>query len=390
MSFLVGLWNCVVSCVLSVAEATSVVTHGTAHMAGSCLLALGGLLESLKMVGYLSMHVLLRGREYLCRGLLFVLECCGIAASLALYFANTVVNYVLIGTQNAYSALLSVWHTVSSPIQKVVELTLTLVTFLYSSLVGTSTFLWTPCKLALDFLVSLAQIFVSIFITNVYGFLLTVAIAAATTVYLNPELARQVQRRAARHADSSPALRRLFSDARALTRGLRRERMLWRQLSRQGSWLSLALRMRARRNDDDDDSVNRNDNRVGGDGDPGDERRDPPDGRAGDAPYREPPPPPPDQAYPSSSTDRPLKQLRAAGKEEGLPPADSLLSLLKEQEERKKCVICQDCSKTVVLLPCRHLCLCRGCTDILLRQALYRQNCPLCRHMILNTMDVYL
>lgn len=375
-------------------------------MAGSGVLALAGCLESLKMVGYLSLHVLLRGREHLCRCLLFVAEWCGIAASLAVYIANTVVNYVLIGTQNLYAALLGVWHTVSSPLQKVVELTLTVVTFLYSSLVGTSIFLWTPCKLVLDFLVSLTQIFISIFIMNIYGLLLTATIAVAATVYLNPELARQVRRQAVQYIHSVPALQRLDLVVRTLTRSLQRvpgrvpgavrhirrllrrlylqERWLWRQLSRHGSWLSLALRMRARRNNNDDD--HRHDNRVGGDGEPGDEQRDPPDGRAGDAPYGE-------QlrwAYPNSSTDRPLEQLQEAGKEEGLPPAKNLLSLFKEQEERKKCVICQDCSKTVVLLPCRHLCLCRGCTDILLRQALYRQNCPLCRHMILNTMDVYL
>ncbi|KAJ3590977.1 hypothetical protein NHX12_008925 [Muraenolepis orangiensis] len=400
-NFLVGFWNSVLYCLISTAETTSAVSHGAVGIAGSCLLALGGLLESLKMVGYLSMHILLRGREYLYRGLLFVLECCGIAASLVVYFANTVVNYVLIGTQNMYSACVSVWHTVSSPLQKVVELTLTLITFLYSTLVGTSTFLWTPCKLVLDFLVSLTQIFISIFIMNIYGLLLTITIAIVTTVYLNPELAHQIRRQTVHYIDSVPALQRLYLAAQTLTRSLRRvpgrvpgatrdvrrlfrrlylqERWLWRQLSRHGSWLSLALRLRARRNGSSD-------NRVGGDGDPGDEQRDPPDGRAGDAPYRERP----DRAYPSSSTDRPLKQLRAAGKEEGLLPAKNLLSLLKEQEEGKKCVICQDCSKSVVLLPCRHLCLCRGCTDILLRQALYRPNCPLCRHMILNTMDVYL
>lgn len=406
-NFLVGLWNSILFCFMSVAETMSVMTHGTVSVAGGCLLALGGCLESLKMVGYLSMHVLLRGREYLYRGLLFVLEWCGIAASLVVYFANTVVNYVLIGTQNMYSALISVWHTVSSPLQKVVELTLTIITFLYSSLVGTSTFLWTPCKLVLDFLVSLTQIFISIFIMNIYGLLLTATIAIVTTIYLNPELAHQVRRQTVQYIHSVPTLQRLDVVLRTLTRSLQRvpgrvpgavrhvrrllrrlylqERWLWRQLSRQGSWLSLSLRMRAWRNNNNNNN-HRYDNRVGGDGDPGDEQRDPPDGRAGDTPYRE-------QlrwAYPNSSTDRPLEQLQEAGKQEGLPPAKNLLSLLKEQEERKKCVICQDCSKTVVLLPCRHLCLCRGCTDILLQQALYRQNCPLCRHMILNTMDVYL
>ncbi|XP_041669255.1 E3 ubiquitin-protein ligase RNF26 [Cheilinus undulatus] len=391
------LGNFIVFGLVSTAEATSNVAHGTVTMLGRLVLALEGLLESLKMVGYLSMHMLLRGKEHMYRGLLSVVECCGIAFSLVVYLTNTVVNFVLITTQNIYLAAVSVWQTVSSPLQKVLELTLTSFTFLYSSLVGTSAFLLAPFKLVLDFLVSLIHMFISIFILNIYGLLLTITIALTTTVYLNPELTCEVAARLVDYINSFPAMHRLFLALRRLTLALRNvprfvqntmqrlprmlqhlymlERGLWQQLSRLSSQLSLALRTQLHR-----------DNRERGDGDPAEERRDPPDGRAGDGVHEEPL----DLILPSSSTERPLKQQSSSSEEGKALPAKELLTLLKEQEERKKCVICQDCIKTVVLLPCRHLCLCRDCTNILLRQPIYQQNCPLCRHMILDTMDVYL
>lgn len=376
---------------------TSSLAHSASSVLGNTGLALEGLLESLKMVGYLAMHYLLRGKQHLCRALLWLPQACGIVLSLLVYLVNTAVNFALIATQNLYASLVAVLHALAGPLHKALEITLTSLAFLYRGLVWTCAFLWSPCKLALDFTLSLVQMFISIFILNIYGLLLTVLIAFTTTAYLNPELARQAGVRLLGFVDSFPvlrrshqALRRLSAAARgsphllrAAVRRLSRmcchlralERGLWQQASGLGSQLTLALRTQLHRGA-----------RVGGDGEPGDERRDPPDGRAAGGEARR------ERVasqVPSSSTGRPPGKPPSSGKD-GKSDPKNLLTLLKEQEERKRCVICQDCNKTVVLLPCRHLCLCRECKDILLMQPILRRNCPLCRHMILNTVDVYL
>ncbi|XP_041729628.1 E3 ubiquitin-protein ligase RNF26 [Coregonus clupeaformis] len=396
---MVKCWNFTVFCMVAMMDSVSLLAKGTVNMLGRWLHLVGGVLESFKMVGYLSSHVLLRVRDLFHRGLLCghcllqqVWEGCGIAVSLVFYLVNTVVNLLLIGTQNVYSVVVSMWEAVSCPLQKAVELTLTLFTFLYSSLVGTSVVLWTPIRLALEFLGSLGHIFGSVFLLNIYGLILTATIFVTATIYMNPELTRLGARRAVGYVNSVPTLHLL---QRALNRLYMLERGVWQRLQQQGSRLHQTIT-----------PVYRN-IRVRGDGharQPEPSNREQgalTDGRAGDAA------PHPehaarqrqliddlwDLAFPSSSsTNRPLQKLSSGegGSSSKGPPTDSLLTLLKEQEERKKCVICQDSTKTVVLLPCRHLCLCRDCTNILLRQPIYQQNCPLCRHMILNTMDVYL
>lgn len=51
------------------------------------------------------------------------------------------------------------------------------------------------------------------------------------------------------------------------------------------------------------------------------------------------------------------------------------------------CVVCQDNEKSVVLLPCRHLCLCPNC---LRTMTIYRtRDCPICRKVFKSTMEVY-
>ena len=49
------------------------------------------------------------------------------------------------------------------------------------------------------------------------------------------------------------------------------------------------------------------------------------------------------------------------------------------------CVVCQSIEKSVVLLPCRHVCLCKECAynDSLV-------DCPLCRERIRDRIAVFM
>ncbi|KAL6471055.1 hypothetical protein MHYP_G00197050 [Metynnis hypsauchen] len=380
--------NLTLFCLITMMDGVTVVTH---NMIGGWMQLLGGALESFKMVGYLSSHLLLRTKELLHRGLLSghgllrqACEGCSIAFSLLLYFINTIINLLLIGTQNLYGLMVSMVEAVSSPLQKALELTLTVLTFFYSTIVGASILLWTPCRLAMEFLGSLGHIFISVFLLNCYGLLLTLVIIASATVYLNPALFQRVLQQIIDYVNTVPTLQRL---QRTIQRLYLLERNLWQRFSwprsRLGLWTSAEGREALGTGDGDAQQIDA-------------EHEAPQDavaeqGEVGDVddPIHQPQAllPAPDPPLPGSSTQRPLQKMRS---EEGSKSNPDLLTLLQEQEERKKCVICQDSTKTVVLLPCRHLCLCRDCTNILLRQPIYQHNCPLCRHMILQTMDVYL
>ncbi|MBN3315910.1 RNF26 ligase, partial [Atractosteus spatula] len=375
---LLDCWNLILLGLLSAAEAAVGLAQGSLNVLGGCLRALCGVLESFKMVGHLSSHVLLRARDLLHRGLLSgqsvlrqLCDGCGIALSLVLYFVNTVVNMLLIGTQNCFALAAATWEVVSGPFQKALELALTLFSYLSSSLVGTAILLWTPCQVALEFLCSLSHIFISVFLLNLYGLVLTLGIVSATTLYLNPDLSRRGADRTLRYISTVPALYRL---QRVLQRLYllalaRAQAVVEADVWQRGTWPGSQAGHRRGATQAATPAGGKN---AGGQGD------EPPENSTQSA-----------SATPSSSTDRPLQRRPSAEGYRG-PPPDSLLTMLKEHEERKKCVICQDCIKTVLLLPCRHLCLCRDCANILLRQPIYQHNCPLCRQMILQTMDVYL
>lgn len=348
------------------------------------------------MVGNLSSHVMWRVKEFIHRGLSsgnFVLRqtCEGfcIAFSLVVYVANTVVNILLIGMQNCLSAAAAVWEAVSGPLHKALDLTLTLLTFLYSCLVGVSVLLWTPCQLALEFLGALGHVFITVFMLNIYGLLLTFFIVVLALLYLNPRLPRLLAQQSLAFLTTFPgvhsfqiALHQLYMQALEQAQAYQdragvqvevrtgqnyvaeRQSGQPEEDTRLSSHLNEILPLEQIRNEHREIDLKELCPQI-------------------------------DKRMSNSNSDNPSTSSVASKKplargSVSASPGNSLLNLLKEHEERKKCVICQDRVKNVLLLPCRHLCLCRHCSAILLQQPLHQHCCPLCRQTITQTMDVFL
>lgn len=64
-----------------------------------------------------------------------------------------------------------------------------------------------------------------------------------------------------------------------------------------------------------------------------------------------------------------------------------LKNRLLEEQDKRLCVICQDQPKNIMLLPCKHLCMCMNCCLTLQ----YNDNsCPICRNVILDSWQVFI
>jgi hypothetical protein len=52
------------------------------------------------------------------------------------------------------------------------------------------------------------------------------------------------------------------------------------------------------------------------------------------------------------------------------------------------CVICWNDKKTIVLLPCRHLCVCVSCSKKLWNNT-QKETCPICRNDVENLLEAF-
>ncbi|NWI44044.1 RNF26 ligase, partial [Picathartes gymnocephalus] len=381
-----------------------------------------GAMEGMRAAGHLVSHLALRGRELAQRGLGAVLGCgqalgrqlceaLAIGTSLLMYLVNSLVNVCLIGTQNLFTLLAALWDSLAGPFIRLMDLLAAFLAHVSSGAIAVSILLWSPCQMAFELLCSAIDLFISIFFVNVYGLGLLLLIVVVSAFVLNPGLLWTLTGYLLGYFHTLPSFRRLQRDAwrlyqvALLALGVAMTSQPWRRLvdwilqvtdwSLQVTDWSRGGRMLNQRSEQRRAAAAP---RAPGPGRVAAEQEEQLDAEQGPQPR-----PAVSRAgtgqHPQTSREEPgtswwksprKQRLNATGgNAEGAPDNDPWV-LLKEQEERKKCVICQDQTKTVLLLPCRHLCLCQECTEVLLQQDIYQRNCPLCRQVILQTLNVYL
>ena len=89
-----------------------------------------------------------------------------------------------------------------------------------------------------------------------------------------------------------------------------------------------------------------------------------------------------------------FKKMFSTHEESCEVPLDEKDRDLREELERERdknlCVVCQTENKNIVVMPCRHMCMCKNCcTQLFQIHRYHRRTCPLCRHIITSTMEIY-
>lgn len=60
---------------------------------------------------------------------------------------------------------------------------------------------------------------------------------------------------------------------------------------------------------------------------------------------------------------------------------------VKAKYDEQRCVICLESSRTILLQPCNHLCLCIGCSKEQLE--IGESSCPVCREVVENFVKIF-
>jgi len=66
---------------------------------------------------------------------------------------------------------------------------------------------------------------------------------------------------------------------------------------------------------------------------------------------------------------------------------EQLLREVEREREDKLCCVCQDMEKCIMMLPCRHLCICARCQELL---RVRTNTCPICRKPVKQMIKAYL
>ncbi|XP_072281356.1 E3 ubiquitin-protein ligase RNF26 [Pyxicephalus adspersus] len=372
--------------------------------------ALAGL-DALQLAWNVLCYVASRSKEMVQRGFLNIAlsgqnlhrqawEMLTISGSLATYLVNTLINMLLIAVQFVFSAVLSSWLCVVNVLMASKEWIVTMCSQFSNSVVTVVVLLWAPIQMTVDALLYCSTRIGTIVSRHLYEVLLLLFLIWVSRMLFRP----------------SPALRflqeklNLFYQTLLVFLHIILSSDVWRRVADRSLQLlriygaalyRSANQMRTRAQEAPPPRTRA-------------QEAPPPRTRAQEAPppriYRVPTPAEPAQPTPrlnfyipphfrqNSTADRrqssqqapPVPQSSASTSTGNGPAKEDPWKLLKQQEESRKCVICQDETKSILLLPCRHLCLCTQCAHILLQQPILQRNCPLCRQMILQTINVYL
>ncbi|XP_018431439.1 PREDICTED: RING finger protein 26 [Nanorana parkeri] len=388
---LLQCWECAWLGMTAVGDCCCGLVVGAVQTAGNMLGgALAGL-DSLQLAWNLVCHLGIRSKEMMQRGLLNIAlsgqnlhrqvwEALTIGGSLAAYLVNTLVNLFLIGVQYVCSGVLSLWLGVVNVIFMSKEWIIAMFSQLSNTAVTVVILLWAPFKMAVDIFVLCSTNIGVIMFKHLYEVLLLLFLIWVSRMFFRPSpAARFLQEKLNMFYQTLLVCLQIILSSDVWRRVVDRSLQLLRIYG--AAWYRSVNRVRTRAQDAPPRT-----NRVP-------EPAQPPNLPPPRLNFYMQPNPRRNAAADRGQTSQqapPAPQCSASTSRENKAAAEDPWRLLKQQEESRKCVICQDQPKSILLLPCRHLCLCARCTNILQQQPILQRNCPLCRQMILQTLNVYM